>query len=93
VSHAAALRDVTGWVVAGRHGTIGRVVQAAGDGAPEGEVLLVQGGTSHVLFFHVPMRLVTRVAPGRRMLSIDADIADFVAHLRDDGSVDLFPSI
>jgi hypothetical protein len=36
---------------------------------------------------------VTRVAPGRRMLSIDADIADFVAHLRDDGSVDLFPSI
>lgn len=90
---ALTLPDVAGWTVAGRHGPLGHVVPSDNEDRPSGSTsLIVRGGTSHVLYYHVPVALVTRVALSRRMLQIDADIADFTAHLRPDGSVDLFPA-
>lgn len=85
--------NVSGWTVSGRHGPLGQVVSFHEDCLTgETDALLVRGGTSHVLYFHVPLELVTKVSPGPRVLKIDADISDFTAHLRPDGSVDLFPA-
>ncbi len=95
--HALRLPDVAGWSVSGRNGHLGLVVS---DGRGEGDSglddlearrLLVRGGTTDALYFHVPFELITSVARGRCDLKIDADVSDFVAHLRPDGSVDLFP--
>lgn len=94
LGHAVPLEDIAGWTVTGRHGQLGRVVLPEnGDwGTDANPQLLVRGGTNHALFFHVPVELVTTVARCRCDLRIDADVSDFTAHLRPDGSVDLFPS-
>jgi hypothetical protein len=91
--HAVPLEDVAGWTVSGRHGPLGRVVQpeSADWDADEHPLLLVRGGRSRALLFHVPLELVTVVARSRCEIRIDADVSDFSAHLRADGSVDLFP--
>jgi hypothetical protein len=80
-----------GWTVLGRHGPLGRVIDA-GDcnrSTDSNHVLLVRGGTTDVLYYHVPLELVSRVMPARRSIRIDADVSDFAAQLRPDGSVDL----
>jgi hypothetical protein len=94
LGHAVRLEDVAGWTVSGRHGQLGHVVPPEdGDwGTEDHPLLLVRGGISHALFFHVPVELVTTVARGRCDIHIDADISDFTAHLRPDGSIDLFPN-
>ena len=94
LGQAVPLDDVAGWTVSGRHGQLGRVVPPEdGDwGSDEHPLLLVRGGTSLALFFHVPLELVTTVARGRCDIRVDADVSDFTAHLRPDGSVDLFLS-
>ena len=94
LGHAVSLEDVAGWTVSGRHGPLGHVVPPEdGDwGTNQSPLLLVRGGTSYALYFHVPVELVTAVARGRCDLRIDADVSDFTAHLRPDGSVDLFLS-
>jgi hypothetical protein len=94
LGHAVPLAAVAGWTVSGRHGQLGHVVPLEnGDwGTDESPLLLVRGGTSQALYFHVPVELVTAVARGRCDIRIDADVSDFTAHLRPDGSVDLFPS-
>jgi hypothetical protein len=56
-----------------------------------GRRLLVRGGTTDALYFHVPIDLIMTMAQGRCALKIDADVSDFIANLRPDGSVDLFP--
>ena len=90
----AVLPDVSGWTVTGRHGPLGRVVpQASAGRATESQSLLVRGGKTHVLYFHVPVALVTHVMQRARIVQVDADIADFSAHLRQDGSIDLFPAL
>lgn len=82
---------VTGWTVSGRHGRLGRVVDSDDcDRSTDSEHLLVRGGTTDVLYYHIPLKLVRQVAMTRRSIRIDADISDFTAHLRADGSVDLF---
>lgn len=86
------LNALEGWTVAGRHGPLGRVVLHDDERRDESDVLLVRGGTTKVLYYHVPVGLVARVATGRQVLHIDADIDDFTPHLRPDGSVDLFPA-
>lgn len=84
--------EVAGWTVAGRHGTLGEVVDSgAGNFGVDETQLVVRGGTSQALFFHIPVELVTTVARSRSWLRVDADVADFAPHLRADGSVDLYP--
>jgi hypothetical protein len=84
--------EVAGWTVAGRHGRLGEVVEpGASDFAVDETQLVVRGGTSQALFFHIPVELVTNVARSRCWIRVDADVADFAPHLRTDGSVDLYP--
>lgn len=90
----ASVPEVSGWTVDGRHGTLGHVVSSQGDERlRDAHDLLVRGGTTHILYFHVPMTMVHRIAADSRVLEIDADISDFAAHLRPDGSIDLFPRL
>jgi hypothetical protein len=84
--------DLAGWTVAGRHGALGRVLSSGPDSQGDASAsLLVRGGTTEALYYHVPVSLVTGIAVEERVVEIDADIDDFAPHLRPDGSVDLFP--
>ena len=95
MTHALHLTELAGWSVSGRNGHLGIVVSdepgELGQDDPEARRLLVRGGTTDALYFHVPIELIMTVAQGRCVLKIDADVSDFIAHLRPDGSVDLFP--
>lgn len=95
MAHTLRLPDLAGWAVSGRNGHLGIVVSDEGNELgrddPEARRLLVRGGTTDALYFHVPVELIMTVARGRCVLKIDADVSDFMAHLRPDGSVDLFP--
>jgi hypothetical protein len=83
-------RDVVGFQVLARCGPLGFVVDPARYGRPdEPELLVVRGGVSDALYYHVPLATVTSVAPGRQVLAIELGSADFSPQLRGDGSVDL----
>jgi len=94
---AHRLPEFAGWSVSGRNGYLGLVVSEClvdsteiGPDDQKARQLLVRGGTSDALYFHVPAELITTVARGRCDLRIDADVSDFLPHLRADGSVNLF---
>ena len=90
--HSIPVAEVAGWTVAGRHGRLGEVIEPGADDFEADETeLVVRGGTSQALFFHIPVDLVTNVARSRCWIRVDADVADFAPHLRSDGSVDLYP--
>ena len=79
-----------GFHVIARCGPLGFVVDPTRSGRPdEPDLLVVRGGLSCSLYYHVPLASLTSIAPGRRMLAIDLDVADFSPRLRGDGSVDL----
>ena len=94
LGQAVPLDDVAGWTVSGRHGQLGHVVPPEdGDwGSDEHPLLLVRGGTSHALFFHVPLELVTTVARGRCDIRVRRRRLGLHCAPTSDGSVDLFLS-
>jgi hypothetical protein len=81
---------LAGYQVDGRHGRLGTVIDPGSEGreAEEAE-LLVRGGASDALYYHVPASSVARVSTERRTVMLDLDVIDFTPRLRDDGSVDL----
>ncbi len=85
---AAAL---VGFRVDGRHGRLGTVVPAddrtAADQISE---LLVRGGASDALTYHVPLSVVAAVSTESRTVMLDLDVVDFTPRLGDDGCVDLY---
>ncbi len=84
-------RALVGFRVDGRHGRLGTVI-AADDATVDGESseLLVRGGASDALTYHVPVSVVGEVSVERRTVTLDLDVVDFTPRLGDDGSVDLF---
>ena len=79
------LGDVVGYRLLGRHGELGFV---EGELSPDGDVkLVVRGGVSHALVYHVPRRRIVEVSAGRRTVTADVDVADFAPFLREDGVV------
>jgi hypothetical protein len=82
--------DLVGYRVLGRQGELGRVVDAEGlDGAPESSAIVVRGGVSNLLLYHVPATRLVGVSSDTRTVSADVDVADFVPSLADDGTVEL----
>lgn len=81
-------RSLLGYRVAGRHGSLGVVVELVelDDDLP---LLLAEGGTSGALVFHVPLSAVERVDDRERTVWIDEDVTSFVPSLREDGRVQL----
>lgn len=82
---------VAGFEAVARGGPLGVVVDATRAGRSSApDHLLVRGGVSEALYYHVPIRHVTSVFPVRRALAVDVETDDFAPRLRPDGSVDLY---
>ena len=82
---------IVGFEALGRHGALGVVVEVEelGEEAP---VLVVRGGVSKALVYHVPWARVRAVSRTERHVVLDLDLADFDPFLRDDGIVELRPA-
>jgi hypothetical protein len=75
-----------------RHGELGTVVMVETDGidsAPDAPTLLVRGGSTKLLLYHLPLDRVTLVSREERLAISNVDVADFGARLTDDGRVEL----
>lgn len=84
------LPDLLGYRVRGRHGELGIVVDRRGfRGTGDDPTILVRGGVSDALLYHVPATRLRSVSRATRTATIDVDVADFVPRLGDDGSVEL----
>ena len=80
-------RSLVGYEVAGRHGALGVVVDA--DEQEQPPMLVVEGGATGALVFHVPLSAVESVDGRVHLVRIDGDVASFVPSLREDGRVQL----
>ena len=85
-----AFADLVGYRMLGRHGELGRVVELEGiEGAPESSTLVVRGGVSDALIYHVPAMRLVSVSRETGTVEADVDVADFVPSLGDGGTVEL----
>jgi hypothetical protein len=74
----------------GRQGELGRVVRAESlERAPESSTIVVRGGVSDALVYHVPASRVVGVSHEAGTVRADVDVADFVPRLGNGGTVDL----
>lgn len=84
--------SVLGYSVRGRAGDLGVVVASGMTGlrstSPPSELLVV-GGRSSLLRFHIPMDHVASTSAEESALEVDVDIADFRGELNCDGTVEL----
>ena len=86
----AELADLVGYRVLGRLGELGRVVELGGreqTSAPA--VLVVRGGVSHSLIFHLPVGRLIGVSPETGTVATDVDVSDFIPRFVRDGAVEL----
>lgn len=75
--------------VRGRHGTLGVVVATTDSVSAGGEELVVRGGRSALLRYHVPAARVCGLSVEGHTVDVDVDVADFAPRVGRDGSVDL----
>lgn len=79
-----------GWRVLGRQGELGVVVEADNLAAPsEDSTIVVRGGVSDALQYHVPATHLVSISPVTRTLRVDVDVADFVPSFGEGGTVEL----
>lgn len=74
----------------GRSGLLG-VVEGRRRGAHD--PLLVCGGVSGALTYHVPLSHVRDVSVETRTVRVDLDVTDFVPMLRPDGTIELHATL
>lgn len=83
--------ELVGFEVHGRNGLLGVVEGIARRPAADGSVdLLVLGGASSLLRFHVPMWRVVHVSAVDLVLEIEADVVDFAPRPTLDGTIELY---
>lgn len=87
---AERLPDTMGFEVLGRHGGLGVVVGVGERSAPEDWELVVLGGRSSLLRFHIPRSHVRRISLDSRTVDVDADVLDFTARPTPDGAIELY---
>jgi hypothetical protein len=74
--------------VLGRYGELGTVVDTElAPGDMDGPALIVRGGVSEALVYHVPSRRILGVSNENCTVTADADVTDFVPFLSDDGTI------
>jgi hypothetical protein len=87
------LADLVGFRVLGRQGELGHVVELEGlESAPGASALVVHGGVSGSLVYHVPAMRLIGVSHETGTVSADVDVGDFVASFGDSGTVELHMS-
>jgi hypothetical protein len=90
VHAVAGFSDLVGYRMLGREGELGRVVDCEEfDGAPETAALVVRGGVSDALLYHIPSMRLIGVSHETRTVSADVDVADFVPSFGEGGIVEL----
>lgn len=90
---ASNVLDLVGYRVLGRHGDLGTVVTVRTDGAEnalDAPMLVVRGGSTELLLYHVPFDRLRGIVPEERLAISEVDVTDFEARLRDDGTVELY---
>lgn len=84
-------QGLMGFEVHSPGGPLGVVVDLERSGRDSsGTALVVRGGVSSALYYHVPVRLVSSISKAQRSLSVQTSSGDFDPQLRGDGSVDLY---
>lgn len=84
------LPNLIGWRVLGRQGELGLVVDAQDPaGAPDSSKIVVRGGVSDALRYHVPATRLVSISPVTRTVRVNVDVADFVPSFGDGGTVEL----
>jgi hypothetical protein len=82
--------EFLGYRVLGRQGELGRVVDLERfGGAPEHVLLVVRGGVSGALVYHVPAVRLVSVSREFGTVMADVDVSDFVPSFGDFGAVEL----
>lgn len=71
----------------GRYGELGTVVDTELAPGMDGPALIVRGGVSEALVYHVPSGRILGVSNENCTVTADADITDFVPILSDDGTI------
>ncbi len=85
-----ALADLVGFRILGREGELGHIVDYEDlEGAPGAAVLVVRGGVSDSLVYHVPAMRLLSVSRETCTVRTDVDIADFVPRFGEGGTVEL----
>lgn len=89
-THVDRLSDLVGYRMLGREGELGRVVEAEWvHGVVGGSTIVVRGGISDALVYHVPASRLVYVSHETGTVRADVDVADFVPSFGDRGTVDL----
>jgi hypothetical protein len=81
--------DLVGYRVLGRQGELGRIVGAESPGEPGSSTVVVRGGVSDALVYHVPATRLVSVSHQTGTVRADVDVADFVPSLGNGGTVEL----
>jgi len=82
------LPDLVGYRVLGRYGELGTVVEVERvEGDVDDRALVVRGGVSDALMYHIPSRRVVSVSSEAGTVIAEVDAADFVPRVIDDGTV------
>jgi hypothetical protein len=76
-----------GYRVVARQGTLGRVVGADDDDGAESSTILVRGGVSDSLVYHVPATRVADISHDAETVHADVDVSDFLPTFGDGGTV------
>ena len=80
---------LVGFRVIGPHGELGRVVECDGRRGAGASTIVVRGGVSDSLVYHVPTERLRSVSRDTRVVTVEVDLADFVPRLAKNGTVDL----
>ena len=88
---SARVAALDGFEVRGRIGSLGFITAADDDAVVPGVAaeLVVIGGRSSLLHFHIPLEHITSVSKKTRSVSVDVDVVDFTPRVGDDGTVEL----
>lgn len=81
--------SLEGFQVRGRHGVLGTVSQHRRGSSASG-MLIVTGGASQLLRYHLPVSSIRAVAPRAGTITVDLDVADFLPRSSPLGEIDLF---
>jgi hypothetical protein len=81
--------NLVGYRVVGRHGELGVVVDDERLRQFSDETIVVRGGVSDALLYHVPTELFRSISATSRTVTVDADVADFFPRLGQNGTVEL----
>lgn len=83
--------SLIGFEAIARDGRLGTVVEARRSGRhTPPDHLIVCGGMTELLYYHVPTHAIMAISPTRQAIAIALDARDFYPRLCQDGSVDLF---